>query len=238
MPVHELALCWYWGKTSVTQVTRIHRSDRMTNTVASDDTAHADATGNSPLKRESELRATLQDIILADGFSRLSVSEMAQRLGCSKRTIYELAPTKNELVLNAIATFFTTLRDEADRASAACSDPADKIFEYLQVGVRAAQRLGPVVIADIDKWEPARRLWQEHIRLRVDGLRHLIERGIVTGAFRNLSPGLVAEMVFAGISRLREPDFYRASDLSLSEAFDEFYRMLLFALVTAPADRD
>ena len=209
----------------------------MTDTVATDDSALADAAESPSPKREAQLRATLQDIILADGFSRLSVSEMAQRLGCSKRTIYELAPTKNELVLNAIAMFFATLREEADRASAACTEPADKIFEYLQVGVRAAQRLGPVVIADIDKWEPARRLWQEHMRLRVDGLRHLIERGIATGVFRDLSPTLVAEMVFAGISRLREPDFYRASDLSLSEAFEEFYRMLLFALVSSPADK-
>ncbi len=210
----------------------------MTDTVAPDDPALADTADVSPLKREAELRATLQDIILADGFSRLRVSEMAQRLGCSKRTIYELAPTKNALVPDAIATFFATLREHADRASAQCSDPADKIFEYLQVGVRAAQRLGPVVIADIDKWEPARRLWQEHLRLRVDGLRHLLEAGIATGTFRELSPGLIAEMVFAGISRLREPDFYRVSDLSLSEAFDEFYRTLLFALVATPGDKN
>lgn len=202
----------------------------MTDPVATDETALADAPETAVRKREAELRATLQDIILADGFSRLSVSEMAQRLGCSKRTIYELAPTKNALVLDAIASFFATLRADANHASANCSEPADKIFEYLQVGVRAAQRLGPVVIADIDKWEPARRLWQEHMRLRVEGLSHLIEAGIEAGVFRDLSPSLVAEMVFAGISRLREPDFYRASDLSLSEAFDEFYRMLLFAL--------
>jgi len=195
----------------------------------------ADAPGPPP-KREAELRTTLQDIILADGFARLSVSEMAQRLGCSKRTIYELAPTKNELVLSAISMFFSNLREDADRASAACVEPSEQIFEYLQVGVRAAQRLGPVVIADIDKWEPARRLWQAHMRLRVEGLRDLIERGIATGVFRDISPVIVAETVFAGISRLREPELYRNSDFSLSEAFDEFYKMLLYALVKPGAE--
>jgi len=198
------------------------------------DPAGAEALPTSS-KREAELRATLQDIILSDGFARLSVSEMAQRLGCSKRTIYELAPTKNDLVLSAIALFFEALRDEADRASAMYDDPSKRIFEYLQVGVRAAQRISPVTIADIDKWEPARRLWQEHMRLRVHGLRLLIEQGIERGVFRDISPVLVAEMVFAGISRLREPDFYRSSDFSLSEAFQEFYRMLLYALLADPA---
>ncbi len=182
-------------------------------------------------KREAELRATLQHIILSDGFARLSVSEMAQRLGCSKRTIYELAPTKNDLVLQIITMFFEQLRAEAAVENVSDADPAVRIFEYLQVGVRAAQRLGPIVIADIDKWEPARRVWQEHIRLRVDGLRELIERGIESGNFRDINPALVAEMVFAGLSRLRDPDFYRSTGISASEAFEQYYKMLLYALV-------
>ena len=189
------------------------------------------AISRNSAKREAELWATLQHIILSDGFARLSVSEMAQRLGCSKRTIYELAPTKNDLVLRVITMFFEQLRAEADVESMSDDDPAVQIFEYLQVGVRAAQRLGPIAIADIDKWEPARRIWQEHIRLRVEGLRNLIERGVETGNFRDINPALVAEMVFAGLSRLREPDFYRSTGISAPEAFEQYYKMLLYALV-------
>jgi hypothetical protein len=59
----------------------------------------------------------------------------------------------------------------------------------------------------------------------------LIERGIEAGAFRDIRPVLVAEMVFAGLNRLREPDFYQRTDFSLSEAFEEYYKMLLHALV-------
>jgi AcrR family transcriptional regulator len=203
----------------------------MNDPAAAEPTAAVDA-NRAGSQRETRLRATLQDIILADGFARLSVSEMAQRLGCSKRTIYELASTKNELVLQVITMFFETLRADAALATADCDhDPAQQIFEYLQVGVRAALRLSPVAIADIDKWEPARRIWQEHIRLRVDGLRVLIERGIETGIFRDINSVLVAEMVFAGLNRLREPDFYRSTDLTVAEAFEEYYRMLLHALV-------
>lgn len=197
--------------------------------------AAQDAANDVVSNREAQLRRTLQDIILADGFARLSVSEMAQRLGCSKRTIYELAPTKNDLVLQVIRMFFETLRAEASLAGARSDDPAQQIFDYLQVGVRAAQRLGPVVIADIDKWEPARRLWQQHIRLRVDGLRELIERGIETKVFRKTNPVLVAEMVFAGLNRLREPDLYTSTELSASEAFEEYYKMLLHALLQPSA---
>ena len=181
--------------------------------------------------RDSDLLHTLQDIILSDGFARLSVSEMAQRLGCSKRTIYELAETKNALVLRVISMFFEQLRVDADIASAECKTPAEQVFAYLQVGARAAQRLSPVAIADIDKWEPAKQIWEEHIRLRVKGLKQLIDEGIASGAFRDVNSVLVAEVVFAGLSRLREPDFYTQTDLTIPQAFQAYYRMLLYALV-------
>ncbi len=196
-----------------------------------DEPTKASIANQAGYRREAQLRATLADIIFDDGFARLNVSTMAARLGCSKRTIYELAPTKNELVLQVIAHFFATVRSEAEVASGNSTDPADQMFEYLQVGVRAAQRMSPVMIADIDQWEPARTLWQTHIRLRVEGLRKLIERGIEAGVFRDIHPVLVAEMVFAGLNRLREPDFYTTIDISLAEAFDEYYKMLLHALV-------
>jgi AcrR family transcriptional regulator len=190
-----------------------------------------DAAGRDANKRSAELLETLEAIILNDGFARLSVSDMAARLGCSKRTIYSLAPTKNDLVLQIVEGFFAGIRSEARQAMGQVEDPREQLFEYLQVGVRAAQRLGAVAIADIDRWEPARRVWQNHVRLRVDGLTELIEGGIAHGTFRDVNPKLVAELAFASINRLREPDFYRSTDISISEAFEEFYRMLLDSLV-------
>ncbi len=185
----------------------------------------------TPTRRAQALLPVLSEMIMNEGFSRLSVSEMAERLGCSKRTIYELAPSKNDLVLRILYEFFARLRAEAEAAVGVTHDPARQIHDYLQVGVRAAQRLGPVALRDIDKWEPARRLWQEHTRLRVEGLSKLIERGVTLGAFRAIKPRLVAELAFASISRLREPDFYASTNLSISEAFQEYYRMLLASLV-------
>ncbi|MNC97720.1 hypothetical protein D3C83_154730 [compost metagenome] len=63
-------------------------------------------------------------------------------------------------------------------------------------------------------------------------MSRLIEDGIAVGAFRPFPPAFVAEVVFASINRLREPDFYRSTDLSISAAFDELYEMLLAALTS------
>lgn len=172
-------------------------------------------------------------MVLREGFASLGVSEIANRLSCSKRTLYDLAPSKRELVLIVLDRFFGRIRRDAALAIETAGDPQQRIYAYLQAGVRAAENLNPAAVADIHRWPPARALWQEHVRLRVEGLSRLIDSGTRAGVFRKIPPAFVAEVVFASINRLREPDFYDSTDLTISEAFDELYGMLLAALTPA-----
>lgn len=184
----------------------------------------------TPSKRGSELLDALEDMVLREGFASLGVSEIANRLSCSKRTLYELAPSKRELVLLVLERFFARIRRDAAVACETATDAQQRIYAYLQAGVRAAENLSPTTVADIHRWPPARAIWQEHVRLRVEGLSKLIDSGTRAGVFRKIPPAFVAEMVFASINRLREPDFYDSTDLTISAAFDELYGMLLAAL--------
>ena len=181
-------------------------------------------------KRSAETLEALEALILTEGFSRLNVSEIAARLRCSKRTLYELAPSKKILVLKALDNFFSRIRQEADHRADNTLDPVRQVYEYLQVGEHAAERLSQAVVADIDEWEPARTLWQEHIRLRVDGMCRIIDNGVKAGVFREVSSVFVSEIVFASINRLREPDFNESTGLTISQAFHELYEMLLHYL--------
>ena len=187
---------------------------------------------NAPIsKRSAETLEALEALILAKGFSQVNVSDIAARLRCSKRTLYELAPSKKILVLKALDNFFSRIREEADHVTDNTSDPERQIYEYLQIGVRASERLSQAVVADIAEWEPARMLWQEHIRLRVDGMCRIIDNGVKAGVFREVPPVFIAEIVFASINRLREPDFSESTGLTISEAFHELYEMLLHSLM-------
>ena len=138
-------------------------------------------------------------------------------------------------MLLVLDRFFARIRRDA----ATASDAQQRIYAYLQAGVRAAEHLSPTSVADIHRWPPARAIWQEHVRLRVEGLSRLIDSGTRAGVFRKIRPAFVAEVVFASINRLREPGFYDSTDLTISEAFDELYSMLLAALTpTADSARE
>ena len=182
-------------------------------------------------RRCAETLEVLEELIVSEGFSQLSVSDIAARLRCSKRTLYELAPSKKTLVLLALDRFFSRIRKEADQIINSTSDPELLVYKYLMVGEHASKRLSPAVVADIDGWEPARTLWRKHIMLRVDGLFRIIDKGVKIGVFREVSPAFIAEIVFASINRLREPDFSDSTGLTISEAFHELYVMTLHSLI-------
>lgn len=183
-------------------------------------------------KRSAEILGELEGLILSEGFARLSASEIAASLRCSKRTLYELAPSKKMLVLLALDKFFSRIRQEADDLSKNNLGSARLVYEYLQVGEHASERLSQILVADIAEWKPARILWQQHIRLRIDGLFQIIDNGVKEGVFRQVSPAFMAEIVFAGVNRLREPDFNDWTGLTIAEGFHELYLMLLHALIS------
>ncbi len=201
---------------------------------ASEDEAAQAAAALRGSQRAEELLDALEDMILAEGFARITVGDMAARLRCSRRTLYELAPSKQELVLLVLQRFFERVRSAGRSALDGRDDPGEQIQAYLQAGARAAQKLSPLIVADIDRWAPSRKEWQEHIRLRVEGLRELVQAGIDRGRFRGVHAHLVAETMFASMARIRSPDFYANTNMSMPEAFGELAGLLLHGLLHRP----
>ena len=52
--------------------------------------------------RQARLLGEIEAIYLAEGFRGSTVGELAARLRCSRRALYELAPSKEELFLRVL----------------------------------------------------------------------------------------------------------------------------------------
>lgn len=100
-----------------------------------------------PSKLGIELLDALKDMGLREGFANLGVFEIATRLSCSKRTLHCLAPSKRELVLLVLKRFFARIRCDAATACENAGDAQQRIYAYLQAGVRAAGNLSPTSLA-------------------------------------------------------------------------------------------
>ena len=59
--------------------------------------------------------------MLARGFAKLTVADIARELRCSRRTLYELAPSRDDLVVRVIRRFFARTGHDAEVAITSAS---------------------------------------------------------------------------------------------------------------------
>ena len=64
----------------------------------------------------------LVGLLLREGFADLTIEELASRLHCSKTTLYQLAPSKAELVTVAVRQFFRAATAGSRTASGSLTD--------------------------------------------------------------------------------------------------------------------
>jgi AcrR family transcriptional regulator len=129
--------------------------------------------------RSSARRAAILDglveIFLAEGFLGFSVEDFAERLQCSKSTLYAIAPSKEQLITVVVRAFFRRSTERIDAVLAAETDPVARISAYLS-GI--SDELAPASSAffgDLGMFTPARELYESNTAIaarRVEELVH------------------------------------------------------------------
>ena len=186
--------------------------------------------GASSTRAKRALEA-LEEIFLREGFRRVSVGDLAARLRCSRRTLYELAPTKENLFLLVVDTFLSRIRRRGEEAARTISEPASRIERYLAPGISESARATNVFFADVAGLPAAKRMLDGHQRIRMASLREIVADGARHGVFRGLDPHLVAEVFTSAYRRVSRPDFLASANLSITEAYAELSRLLRHGLL-------
>lgn len=194
---------------------------------------------NGRRERDERLLDRLEDLYLREGFRGVGVGELAARLRCSRRTLYELAPSKESLFLLVLDRFLARIRTLGQERVEAERDLARRIEALLEPGITETRRASEAFSADVAAFAPARQLMDDHQRRRMEMLREVVEEGSRRGIFRGVHSLLVAEVMLAAVGRVRQPDFLHASKMSMSQAFAECSHLLRHGLLHAepPAKR-
>jgi len=187
--------------------------------------------------RQAEILDGLEDIFLRDGFRRASVGSLAARLHCSRRALYELASSKQDLFVLVLDRLLRRIRELGDAAAESASTLQDRIEAYLAPGISGVRRATPSFAADLAELPEAKRVFDEHQRLRMAGLRSIIADALERGIARGFDPQLVADILSIAYRRASEPDFLAETKLSLTEAYREIGQLLCHGLLHPADDR-
>jgi AcrR family transcriptional regulator len=182
-------------------------------------------------ERQERILDGLEDIFLQGGFRRVTVGDLAARLHCSRRTLYALAPSKQQLFLLVLDRLLRRVRKRGQEANRGTAAVQERIVRGMASGVTEIRKASSIFSADIADFPPARRMLEEHQRERIEDARATIEEGIRDRVIRGVHPRLVAEAVLAAVKRVMDPDLLQEIDLSVGEAVDEVEDLFLHGLL-------
>ena len=180
--------------------------------------------------RARQLQGELEEIFLQEGFQHLSIVQLAARLHCSRRTFYELAPSREELVLVVLDGILHRMGKTAHDHLADIEDPLDRFEMFIVRVIPELRRMSLRFNEDVERQPSARRLFADHYRYATALIEDMVREAIHIGRAREFDPQFVGHVVDAMVVHLHDPDYQRRSLLSFEDSFYEMVRFVRAAL--------
>jgi AcrR family transcriptional regulator len=181
---------------------------------------------------------TARELFFRSGFNRVTMDDLAARLGIGKATLYTVFSGKEDVLLAVVQRIVS---ETVGRIESAMADPKAGFVERISVLLRTVGTLfasiSPLLFEDMRRYAP--HIWDAISALRHDLMRTNLEKllrgGIQAGVFRDdLDTGLVLDMFISQIERHINPDAILRSGRSASDTFAAIIRVFFQGLLTEP----
>jgi len=181
--------------------------------------------------RQLELLDALEAELAGAGLGERTMAEIAASVGCSLRTLYAIAPSKDELLLILADRRLHRIGRRAIEALDAEMPPLDALRTYLRIANEAVRPEAITVSADVSRVTGARRVVDAHEDYLSAVAQSLLDRAVEEGAIAPVDTAAVAH-VLGGLGR----EFARAEVAELvrgtpNEAADEVTDLILAGLL-------
>jgi len=180
--------------------------------------------------RQSDLLQRLVALLTAEGFAEFTLDDLAVRLSCSKTTLYALASSKHELVVEVVKEYFRGAVVEVERAVDEAADPASRVAAYLEAVAGQLRPLSRRFMDDLARFAPANAVYRRNTAAAADRIRELIADGVQSGAFRPMHAAFAGEMVAATMFEVQRGEMFARLELTDAEAYAELAAFVLRAL--------
>ena len=188
-------------------------------------------------RRQEEILDLLEELFLARGFRAVTVDELAAAAQCSRKTLYELAPSKAQLFVLVLDRMWRRLGEQLRESLAHETTAAGQIAVFVRDGLSIFKFPWGAVFEDIEGYGPARRLHHDHIDVGVGLLCDIVALGMEEGEFSRTNPRTVAEILAAGMVHLTQQSVLRQIGETAEDAAGDLTRIVLGGLSPAASLR-
>jgi AcrR family transcriptional regulator len=184
----------------------------------------------APITRREELLRQCSDLFLAEGFSRFSIGDLADRFRCSRSTLYTVAPSKEQLVVASVRAFFRGAAERIEARVDASEDPRQRLATYLAAVAAELEPVSGEFFADLAAFAPAGDVYRENTRFAAQRVQTLVAEGVKAGALRPVHASFVGAAVAAVMGAIQGGTIQDHTELSAAEAYRELADLILHSL--------
>lgn len=179
-----------------------------------------------------------RQLAYSKGFRNITVDEIAQNAGVSKRTVYRRFQSKDEILEATIDDFLQDVGGESDQLLNSGQDIQIiiyKIINYVIAGRKSI--MSQRVMEDLNQYYP--HLWQKINDFRMERIKTMIAMAESQRAFNSqINPLILSTIISVSIEEVVNPEFIIKNNLNFEEVIAQVIAVFMPALSSSPSIPD
>lgn len=182
-----------------------------------------------------KILSTCAEMFLTLGFKSVTMDDITQKLGISKKTLYTHFPNKEALVNACVFYFFDYVTGEIRKITEKTSTPIEELYEIklFMMQLIKNEKISPQF--QLKKFYPEifKALQEKQMAFMVERMSNSLEKGVALGLFRSsLNIPFVARLYFNGMMGIKDQRLFPAELFQHSQLMADYLEYHLRAICT------
>ena len=183
------------------------------------------------MENRERILKIMKNMIAKKGFVAVTTGELSAAAGISKRTLYQLFRSKEEIIGLLLEEVLQAADKKAEEIAKSSLSPPEKIKKITLTVAEEAHFLGPAGYSDLRRRYPRQRekLKNSH-SARIRLIRQIYLEGCRQGCFRETDPEVLIASFTAAVRAAVAPGAFAGHEKTLPQVLDAITEIFLHGI--------
>lgn len=177
----------------------------------------------------------IEALFLRFGIKSITMDEIASDLGISKKTLYQMVGSKDELVVKVLEHHIAREKEQCLTLAGVAPNAIEEIFIIMDSNSSELAQMKTNIVNDLQKYH--RKAWELMYRFQYDFVFKIIKDNLVRGCSEKLyredfDPEIIAKLHLATAFNLFDPQIFPDGSIPKVVLFKEYMMHYLHGIVS------
>jgi AcrR family transcriptional regulator len=185
--------------------------------------------------QHTQMLNRIENLFIRNGIKSITMDDVSAELGISKKTLYQLFESKDDLVVKVLEHHISREKTNCLQAASGARNAIEEILILMDSNNKELAQMKSNIIYDLQKyhrnaWEIMQRF---HYDFTIKVIKENLERGRAEGLYReDFDIDIIAKVHIATVFNLFDPQLFADGQLSKAVLFKEYMLHYLHGIIT------